>query len=647
MLDIIDLSVQFTGTYLFEKVNLKINSPDRFALIGANGAGKTTFLKLIVGIIAPESGKIQKQKNTSIGYLPQEINKIAGLTLFNEVKSALRITKILNDEDDITSKLKYENDPAKHQNLIIRLGELNHQKEVFNYYSIDSEIKKVLNGLGFEEKDLDRAVEEFSGGWQMRIELAKILLENHDLILLDEPTNHLDIDSLRWLINFLKNFKKALIIISHDGYFLNQITNRTLEISNRKVTIYNGKYDAYLKFKEEREIQLNAEYLSQQQKIKDTEKFIERFRYKATKAKQVQSRIKQLEKIERIEIDGAKKKLNLRFPEPERCGTVPVELISVSMNFGNLKVFTNVNLSIERGEKIAFLGPNGAGKTTLSKLIANKLKPSNGEIVIGTNTKIAYYSQQVADELNPDNNLLETLTQVSIDKTEGQLRSLLGAFLFSGDEVYKKVNVLSGGEKSRIALAKIFLTKANVIVLDEPTNHLDILSRQVLQEALLNFSGSLIIVSHDVEFIRPIADKILELSPGHIQYFYGGIDYYLSKRGENTPDNTNIVTKVSPTSQINRKEAKKLEAKKRQKLYLATKDLKKENDLIEQQISELENLVQKYENDLSKEEIYTNPAKAKKATFLYEKTKIDLEDSLSRWARLNEKLEEIEKDVKY
>lgn len=645
MIDIIDLSVQFTGTNLFENVNLKINSSDRFALIGANGTGKTTFLKILVGIIEPESGKIQKQKNTSIGYLPQEINKIAGQTLFKEVKSSLRITKILNEEDEITGKLKTELDEKKHQILINRLGELNHQKEVFNYYSIDSEIKKVLNGLGFGEKDLFRSVEEFSGGWMMRIELAKILLENHDLIILDEPTNHLDIDSLRWLINFLKNYKKALIIVSHDSYFLNQITNRTLEITNKTITVYNGNYNAYLKYKKEREILLQAEYLSQQQKIKDTEKFIERFRYKASKAKQVQSRIKQLEKIEKIEIDSENKKLNLRFPEPERSAAVPIELINISKSFDDLLVFSNVNLRIERGEKIAFLGPNGAGKTTLSKVIANKLQPSSGEIKIGANTKIAYYSQQVADELEPEQNLLETVTNTSTDKTEGQLRSLLGAFLFSGDDVYKKVKVLSGGEKSRLALAKIFLTKANVIVLDEPTNHLDISSRQILQEALLNFSGSLIIVSHDVEFIRPIADKILEIYPGHFQYYFGGIDYYLGKKDNGILKDTNANNIATNKATVSRKEAKRLEAEKRQKLYSATKDLKEEIDNIECNISELEELKLKCETDLSKEEVYSNPEKSKETTYRYEKAKRDLEDAYSIWERLQEKLENAEQAI--
>ena len=522
---------------------------------------------------------------------------------------------------------------------------MNHQKEVFNYYSLDSEIKKVLHGLGFGEKDLFRSVEEFSGGWQMRIELAKILLENHDLILLDEPTNHLDIDSLRWLINFLKNYKKALIIISHDSYFLNQITNRTLEITNKKITVYNGNDDAYLKFKKEREILLRAEYLSQQQKIKDTEKFIERFRYKASKAKQVQSRIKQLEKIERIEIESGNKKLNLTFPEPERSAAVPIELINISKSFDDLLVFSNVNLRIERGEKIAFLGPNGAGKTTLSKVIANKLQPSSGEIKIGANTKIAYYSQQVADELEPEQNLLVTVTNTSTDKTEGQLRSLLGAFLFSGDDVYKKVKVLSGGEKSRLALAKIFLTKANVIVLDEPTNHLDISSRQILQEALLKFSGSLVVVSHDVEFIRPIADKILEIHPGHLQYYFGGIDYYLEKKNEIVAAEHNEINSGNNNLTISRKEAKRIEAEKRQKLYSATKDLKQNIEKIELKISELEELKLKCETELSKEEVYSIPEKSKETTYRYEKAKRDLEDAYSIWERLQEKLENAEQAI--
>ena len=495
-------------------------------------------------------------------------------------------------------------------------------------------------GLGFSEKDMTKRAKEFSGGWQMRIELAKILLGGNDLILLDEPTNHLDIDSLQWLIDFLKSFKGALLIVSHDKYFINKVTNKTLEIFNRKISYYSGNYDSYIKFKEERDAQIIAGYKNQQRKIKQTERFIERFRYKNTKAKQVQSRIKQLGKIEIIELPDSENEIELRFPAPPRSGVVPIDLKNISKSFGSNHVLTNLDLQIERGDKIAFVGPNGAGKTTLSRIIAQKLEADSGELIFGHNTFISYYAQEVANDLDLDKDLIETLQEISKEHTPLQLRSLLGNFLFSDDDVFKKVKVLSGGEKSRVALAKILLTKANLIVLDEPTNHLDIKSKKILQEALIEFDGTLILVSHDVDFMMPIVNKVFELRPGKQKMFPGGIEYYLLKREEliDSPK-----TEKQPTDKTNRKDQKRIEAELRKKKSEATKDLKKIVEVLESKIENLEEQKSILEKELADEKIYSNPELAKTKNSDYEKVKLELDNTFSEWTEKSHQLEEIEK----
>jgi ATP-binding cassette subfamily F protein 3 len=646
MIDLINISVQFSGEYLFKEVNLKINQADKISLVGANGAGKTTLLKVICGIQPSESGKIQLQKGISIGYLPQENVTHTGKQLFHEVRSSLKVINDLQtDEHIITEELnKPELDDAERDKLVHRLGEIHHRMEEVGYYSINSEIEKVLLGLGFEEKDFLKYTNEFSGGWQMRIALAKLLLSSHDILLLDEPTNHLDIDSLEWLISFLKGYKGALLIISHDKHFVNEVTFKTLEIYLNKLTFFNGNYDAYLKFKEERDSQLEARFLQQQKKIKETEKFIERFRYKATKAKQVQSRIKQLEKEEIIELPNFEEEIDIRFPDPPQSGVVAMELVGISKSYGDNHVLSNVNFKIDRGEKIAFVGPNGAGKTTLSKIISGQLSFEAGERKIGHNTIISYYAQDVADSLEPSFDILQTVDGIAEDKTVGQLRSILGSFLFTGDDVFKKIAVLSGGEKSRVALAKILLTKANLIVLDEPTNHLDYNSKLVLQKALQEFTGTLVIVSHDVDFLRPVVNNVVEIRNGSVKSYYGGIDYYLEKRKELLNAEAAAASNDRSNANTNsRKDQKRVEAEIRQKKYAATKDLIKEIKTFEKQIESLELKKADLEAELAKPEIYTNSNLAKEKNFEYNSTKDSLDEVFLKWAELTERLEEIEK----
>lgn len=642
MIDLLNLSVQFSGNYLFEDVNLKINKDDKIALVGSNGTGKSTILKILAGQESPESGSINKQKKLRIGYLPQEFLHFQDRPLFHEVKSSLDdIKRIADTEENILEKLNSEIiDPNEKESLLFQLGDIHHIKEDIDFYSIDSRIEKILIGLGFKENEFYKSTRQFSGGWQMRIQLAKILLAENHIILLDEPTNHLDIDSLQWIVDYLQKFSGSIVVVSHDRYFINTITKKTLEIFNKNVTYYNGKYDQYLKYCEERAEQLESMQKTQAKKIKETERFIERFRYKNTKSKQVQSRIKQLEKVERVELSSSEDKIKVRFPEPPRSGTIPMELKGISKAFGDNVVFEDIHLAIERGEKIALVGPNGAGKTTLSRIIADKLEPDNGEIILGHNTTISYYAQEVAENLDIEKDIIDSVSDISEELTIPQLRTVLGSFLFTGEDVFKKVSVLSGGEKSRVALAKILLTKANLIVLDEPTNHLDFNSKAILQEALNNFTGALILVSHDIEFLQPIVTKVYEVRNQSIKCYYGGIDYYLQKQKEQSE----IETQQTDDSKekFNRKAQKRQEAELRQRKSSATKKLRGAVTKLEEELSQLESLKLEIETELADPTIFSKPEKSKMKNEEYSKVKNDLDKIYDEWAIKSEELSDIE-----
>ena len=649
MIDLSNISLQFNGKYLFKDVNLKINSGDKISLVGANGTGKSSLLKIIYENISPESGSVNKQKRISIGYLPQDNITHIGKTLMEEAKSALsKITLLQEKEQEITKLLSENNlsDEIK-MDLVHQLGEVHHRLEELDSYSADSRVEKILMGLGFELEDFNRLTDEFSGGWQMRIALAKILISQNDLLLLDEPTNHLDFDSLEWLISYLGNFKGALLIVSHDKFFVNAVTNRTIEIFLGKVNTFNGNYDSYLKYKEERDSQLFNQYTVQQKKIKETEKFIERFRYKATKAKQVQSRIKQLEKMELIELPDDQAEILVRFPDPPQSGKVNIELKNIYKNFKTKNLFEKLNFTINRGDKIAFVGPNGAGKTTLAKIIAGVIDFNSGERIIGHNTIISYYAQDVADNLNPDLDLIETLEETSENKTPGQLRSLLGCFLFSGDEVFKNIGVLSGGEKSRIALSKILLTKSNLIILDEPTNHLDITSKEILKKALINFSGSLVLVSHDIDFLQPVVNKVVEIRKGKIKEFAGGIDYYISKREDlSGKENEKLKDEESIDQHLTRKDQKRIEAEQRQIKFNATKNIIKRINELEKLISLNEEREKELEILMTKPEFYSNGEKMKETNLEFSKIKNELAKYLNEWENLSAELTQIENSFK-
>ncbi len=645
MIDLSNISLQFNGKYLFKDVNYRISSGDKISLVGANGTGKSSLIKIIAGQLEPESGEVIKQKRISIGYLPQDNVTHIGKTLLEEASSALNdIIELQNKEKLITDSL---NDPKlsdeEKMDLAHQLGEVHHMLEGLDSYSAQSKVEKVLLGLGFSEDDFQLLTDQFSGGWQMRIALAKILISQNDLLLLDEPTNHLDIDSLEWLINFLKSYNGGLLVVSHDKNFINQVTNRTLEIFLGRFYTFKGDYDSYLKYKNERDELISHQYEQQQKKIKETQKFIERFRYKSTKAKQVQSRIKQLEKIDLVELPEDKNEIDIKFSTPPQSGRTPIKLVSISKFYGDKKVFEEIDFEIERGEKIAFVGPNGAGKTTLAKIIAGVIGFNSGERILGHNTIVSYYAQDVADNLDPDLDIIETVDGIAEDKTIGQLRSLLGSFLFSGDDVFKKVGVLSGGEKSRVALCKILLTKANLIILDEPTNHLDYNSKLILQKALIDFKGSLILVSHDIDFLRPIVNKVVDIRKGTIKLYPGDIDYFLSKRSELSDSSIESNYEIKEKKVFsNRKDQKRIEAEIRQQKHKASKDVVKSISNLESVITKLESEYKELENKLADPEIYLNGEVAKQITSRFNNVKSELDLALLKWEELNKTLLEIE-----
>jgi len=634
MIDILNISVQFTGNSLFENANLKILPTDRIALVGSNGTGKSTLLKILSGQLEQEDGTVQAKKGLKIGYLPQELIPQNNNTIFDEVRQSIEIINhIEQEENKINSKIENHSlSNEEHDRQIDKLGKLNHKKEEIDYYEINSKIEKILMGLGFLSDSFGKRTSELSGGWQMRVELAKILISDNDIILLDEPTNHLDIDSLQWLVKFLKSFKGAIILVSHDRYFVNNICDKTLEIFNRNVTFYKGNYNNYLNFKAEREERLKLDFLNQEKKIKQTERFIERFRYKATKAKQVQSRVKHLEKVERIQLSDAENKIRFKFFDVNPSGIIPINVSDLSKSYDNNLVLDNINLQIERGEKIALVGPNGAGKTTLAKIISQKLEPSSGNIEFGHNTIISFYEQDVIDNLNLGNDII---TELIIS----QLRTIIGAFLFHGDDVFKKIEVLSGGEKSRVALAKVLLTKANTVILDEPTNHLDFESKAIVQNALQEFKGSLIIISHDIDFLKPIVTKVIEVRNNSIKEYYGGIEYYLIKSEEVKEKDNSFMQDIDSPKKNNRKEERRLQAGKRQKEYAATKELKTEIETFEKLIEKLEEQKSKLELDLIKKEVYSNQQLAKQNKIEYENVKIQLDAIYQKWTQATEDLE--------
>ncbi|MCL4855802.1 MAG: ATP-binding cassette domain-containing protein [Flavobacteriales bacterium] len=536
MVGINELTVNFGERYLFNKISFLINKQDRIGLVGKNGAGKSSLLKIIAGENQPDEGNVSTPADFTIGYLPQDMDFGHGKTVLDETKSVFKEVNLINAKiDDINHQLEtrtdYETDD--YMELLNHLNDYNERLSLIGGFTVDADVETILKGLGFTPKDFNRLTDEFSGGWRMRIELAKILLTKSDLLLLDEPTNHLDIESIQWLEDFLKVYNGAVVLISHDKAFLDHVTTRTIEISLGKIYDYKTYYSKYLEQRKERREQQMAAFTNQQKQIADTEKFIERFRSKASKAVQVQSRVKQLDKIDRIEIDEEDTaSMRFYFPPAPRSGKVVVEANGVGKAYGDKRIFNDANFFIESGKKIAFVGKNGEGKTTMTKIIVGELE-HEGELKIGHNVNMAYFAQNQAEELDKELTVFETVDKAAHGEIRKQVRNLLGAFMFGGEEADKKIKVLSGGERARVALCKLMLEPINLLVLDEPTNHLDIRSKEVLKSALQKYDGTLIVISHDRDFLDGLVEEMYEFKDGQVKQFLGGVyDFLKSKKVE-------------------------------------------------------------------------------------------------------------------
>ena len=534
MISLDNLTVSYGGWTLFDNISFLINPKDRIGLVGRNGAGKTTLLRIITGEQQPTSGAVTLNGDCTIGYLPQTMRVADTTTLVEETAKAFEEVLRLEAEiealtREIAERTDYES--ASYEQLLHRLNDAQDHYHILGGETRDADIEKTLLGLGFKRSDFGRATSEFSGGWRMRIELAKLLLRRPSIFLLDEPTNHLDIESIQWLEEYLKNYNGAVLLISHDRAFLDNVTNRTVELSLGKITDYKVSYSKYVVLRAERRAQQMAAYENQQRMIEKTEEFIEKFRYKPTKSNQVQSRIKQLERLDRLEIEEEDlATLNIKFPPAPRSGQIVAEINEAGMSFGEKHVFSGANFVIEKGDKIALVGRNGEGKTTLARMLIGQLTPTEGSIRLGANVNIGYYAQNQDDLMDGDFTVNDTLDRVAVGDIRTRLRDILGAFLFRGEDIDKKVKVLSGGERARLAMARMMLEPRNLLVLDEPTNHMDMRSKDILKNAIMKYDGTVVVVSHDREFLDGMVQKVYEFRDGGVKEYLGGIYYFLEKR---------------------------------------------------------------------------------------------------------------------
>jgi ATP-binding cassette subfamily F protein 3 len=670
MLSLDHISVQFGGRYLFDDLSLMVGPHDRIGLVGSNGAGKTTLLKIIASLSQAESGTVSKAHYITAGYLPQDGVTAIGKTLYKEVETAFENILLVQQELEEAHALLSTQDTASQEYMetLEIYGELQHKLEDLDAFRMQSKIERVLMGLGFSVPDLERQTDEFSGGWQMRIELAKLLLKEPSVLLLDEPTNHLDIESLQWLEEYLHQYNGAIILVSHDRAFLDSITARTFALSLGKMEEYAGNYSFYEKERVIRkELVMNA-YKNQQQQLKQTQQFVDRFRYKATKARQVQSRIKQMEKLDLIEIEDEEQEIHFHFPQPQPSGRVVMELKNLQKSYGTHKVFSGLNYTIERGDRIAVVGVNGAGKSTFSRIVAGVEPFNGGERVPGYNTIVSYFAQHQAEELDMSKEVLQIVDEVATGEVRTKLRTILGSFLFRGDDVFKKVKVLSGGEKSRLALSKMLLLPSNFLIMDEPTNHLDMRSKKVLQEALAEFNGTYLIVSHDRAFLDPIVNKVLEFSHGGIRTFLGNVSDYLTKKKEeagkkNSEDRRQNAggsrqkahedpkakgqeqragSKGRNNDHHSEKEKKRIEAERRQEHSKKFQPLKKKLSLVEKEIEKLEGRKSEIEGLMAQPEFYKNGEEAKHISAEYKAVQAKLNDNYYEWDKVSQEIAKME-----
>ena len=645
MISINSLTVAYGGFVLLNDINFHISESDKIGLVGKNGAGKSTILKLICGIQNPTNGKVAVPNDVKIGYLPQIMEHHRGRTVIDEAMTAFAEMFALEDElEKITVELSERQDyeSKEYHDLIVRMNEVNDRLAYTRSDNPRVQAERTLQGLGFKYEELTRNTETFSQGWNMRIELAKILLSKPDVLLLDEPTNHLDIESIEWLEGYLKEYKGSLVLISHDRKFLDNVTNRTVEIMLGRIHDYKVPYSKYLELRKERLEQQRAAFENQQRMIEKTEEFIERFRYKPTKSNQVQSRVKQLEKLERIEVDlEDKSALAVKFPPAPRSGDIAYKAVDMKVGYGTKVVFDDAQIEVRRGEKVALVGRNGEGKTTLMRVIMNELDPMAGESKTGYNVNIGYYAQNQEDILDKEDTVFGTLDRIAVGDIRLKLRDILGAFLFKGEDIDKKVAVLSGGERARLAMAKLILKPYNLLALDEPTNHMDIRSKDILKQALKAYDGTLIIVSHDRDFLDGLVDKLYEFRDGKVKEHLGGVQEFLERRKlENLSElerHYKPAAEEKPAEVIQKKEEAKQE-------YQVKKFVSKEERKIRNRISFLEKGIESIEAKMAEiEAVLANPGEGDdimELTRAYLENKRELDFKMEEWEKLNEQLEQ-------
>jgi ATP-binding cassette, subfamily F, member 3 len=642
MISVEQVKLNFGGFELFKGFSFIINPRDRIGLVGRNGAGKSTLMKVIAGQQATTEGGVVVPKNVTVGYLPQTMVVTNNLNVIEETQKAFgHIIEIEKDLERLNIELAHRDDyeSEDYHKIIQKVTDLTERYNLLGGHSYLADLEVTLTGLGFSRKDFTRMTSEFSGGWRMRIELAKLLLQKPDVFLLDEPTNHLDIESIQWLEDFLKTYSGAVVLVSHDKAFLDAVTNRTVEISLGSIYDYKANYSKYVELRAERREQQLSAFRNQQKMINDTEDFIERFRYKATKAVQVQSRIKQLDKIDRIEIDEEDNSaLNIKFPPAPHAGRIIVEVKELSKSYGSLQVLSNIDLLIENGQKIAFVGKNGEGKTTLARVILNELE-CTGLCKLGHGVKVGYFAQNQANLLDDEKTVLETIDSVAVGDVRTKIRDILGAFMFSGEDVEKKVKVLSGGERTRLAMIRLMLEPVNLLVLDEPTNHLDMRSKEILKEALRNFDGTVLVVSHDREFLDGLIDIVYEFRNKKIVQHLGGIYEFIRKRKlENLKELERKPINVSSSfTEI------KISNGNNELSFEEKKDINRTITRIEKKIEENEKIISNLEAEIEAfDHKLSNPdAQLDHSVFeKYEKLKKQLEETLNEWGNLHEELEE-------
>lgn len=638
MLNIHNLSISFQGEYLFQEITFRLGAGDRVGLVGKNGAGKSTLLKVLARDFEPDTGQIAYEKDIKIGFLRQDIDFEEGKTVLEEAYQAFKEIKTLEVQLDkinyaLAERTDYESE-AYHQ-LMIDVNDVQHQYEILGGYNYQGDTERILQGLGFKREDFNKQTDTFSGGWRMRIELAKLLLQNNDILLLDEPTNHLDIESIIWLEDFLKGYSGCVVIVSHDKMFLDNVTNRTIEISLGSIYDYNKPYTKYLVLRKERREQQLATQKNQQKEIENTEKLIEKFRAKASKASMAQSLIKKLDKIDRVEVDEDDNSvMTLNFPVSVTPGKVVVEADKISKNYGDKSVLQNIDLLIERNTKTAFVGQNGQGKSTLAKIIVGEIEYEGG-LKLGHNVKIAYFAQNQAEYLDGNKTVLDTMIDEANETNRSKVRDILGAFLFRGDEVEKYVKVLSGGERNRLALAKMLLQPFNVLVMDEPTNHLDIQSKNVLKEALRKFEGTLILVSHDRDFLQGLTNNVYEFKNHQIKEYLGDIDDYLAERNVESLREVEKRTEVKKAEEPLNQKSSKQSYKDQKKL----KSLQNKLSNIEAKIGKLEKTIKEDDAELAAN--YEKTAADPSFFTQYEDKKKELTSLMKEWEEVQERLDQL------